>query len=59
MKKDQKLEIKKIQDKKEIEVVVQENCRVVGKPELYVPGQDCLHDCNAFGKPDYYKNPNL
>lgn len=30
-----------------------------GKPELYIPGQDCLHDCNAFGKPDYYKNPNL
>ena len=31
MKKDQKLEIKKIQDKKEIEVVVQENCAVYGK----------------------------
>lgn len=59
MKKNQKLEIKKIQDKKEIEVVVQENCRVEGKPQLYVPGQDCNDDCNAYGKPEYYKHPNL
>lgn len=59
MKKDQKLEIKKIQDKKEIEVVVQENCTVIGKPEIYIKGQDCKHDCSAYGKPNFYKNPNL
>lgn len=59
MKKDQKLEIKKIQDKREIEVVVQENCSVYGKPEIYIPGQDCKHDCSAYGKPKFYKNERL
>lgn len=49
MKKDQKLEIKKIQDKKEIEVVVQENTKV----------EDCKHDCSTYGKPSYYQSPKL
>lgn len=57
MKKNHKLEIKKIQDKKEIEIVVQENCRVSGKPTIYIKGQDCRSDCSKYGKPTYYENP--
>lgn len=52
-----KLEVKKIQSKKEIEVVVQENCRVSGKPTIYIKGQDCRSDCSKYGKPTYYENP--
>jgi hypothetical protein len=53
------IEIKKIVDKDDYDVWAQENCRVVGKPQLYVAGQDCNNDCTAYGKPTYYVNPNL
>ncbi len=52
-----KLEVKKIKDKKEIEVVVQENCAVAGKPAIYIKGQDCKNDCTEYAKPRYYKSP--
>lgn len=52
-----KLKVKKIKDKKEIEVVVQENCAVAGKPAIYIKGQDCKNDCTEYAKPRYYKSP--
>lgn len=54
-----KLEVKKIQNKKEIEVVVQKNCTIVGKPVVYIKGQDCLHDCYEMNRPHYYGSPNV
>ena len=52
-----KLEVKKIKDKKEIEVVIQANCSVAGKPTVYIEGQDCKNDCTEYAKPRYYKSP--
>lgn len=54
-----KLEVKKIKDKKEIEVVIQANCSVAGKPTVYIEGQDCKNDCTEFAKPRYYKNMHV
>ena len=51
-----KLEVKKIQNKNEIEVVIQANCSVAGKPTVYIEGQDCKNDCTEFAKPRYYNN---
>lgn len=52
------LKIKKIEDKELVEVLSQYNCQVVGKPTLLDGWFDnCLNDCNAYGKPAYYGSP--
>ncbi|CEN23296.1 Uncharacterised protein [[Clostridium] sordellii] len=49
------IEIKKIKDKEEIEVLSQRNCTVAGKPNIYLgPNSDCLSNCTVYGKPKYY-----
>jgi|GEM_PF-5248014 len=48
------IEIRKIEDKNDYEVMAQEgHCYVVGKP-VYYQGHDCLNDCNAYGEPPSY-----
>lgn len=51
--------IPKIQNKEELEVQCQWNCTVEGKSPEYVTGQDCLDDCTAYRKPEWYKNYHL
>lgn len=52
------LEVKKIQDKEEIEVLSQYNCQVEGQSTLLEGLFDnCLNDCTAFDKPRYYGSP--
>jgi hypothetical protein len=53
------MKIKKIEDKKELDVLAQWNCTVKGKTPEYVAGQDCLDDCTAYGEEEYYKNKHL
>lgn len=53
------IQIRKIENKETIEVLVQENCRVEGKSHRYINGQDCLYDCGSAFKPRWYKNPKL
>ena len=52
------VEVKKIKDKSEVEVLSQKNCQIVGKPTIYEGiFDDCLKDCDAYGKPAYYGSP--
>lgn len=51
------IEIRKIMDKSDYEVIAQEGyCYVTGKPTYY-QGHDCMKDCNAYGEPPYFKSP--
>lgn len=50
------MKINKIVEKEMIEVLAQENCTVSGKPSIYIPGQNCLKDCSAVDKPQWWKN---
>lgn len=53
------MKISKIQEKETIEVLAQENCTVVGKPHMYIKGQDCLKDCTKMGQPSWYQNKHV
>lgn len=53
------MELKKIKDKKEIEVLSQYNCTVINKPTIYEGANDnCLADCTSMNHPAYYGSPN-
>ncbi len=50
------MKIKKIIDKEKFKVTAQENCSAAGKPPIYQPGQNCLDDCSAVDKPNWWRN---
>lgn len=49
------MKINKIAEKEMVEVLAQKNCTASGKPSVYISGQDCLHDCSAVDKPQWWK----
>lgn len=52
------IQVKKIKDKEEVEVLSQYNCQVEGLSTIYEGIFDnCLDDCDAYGKPAYYGSP--
>jgi len=50
--------IQKLQDKELVLVAGQKNCSVVGKPIVYIKGQDCLNDCQSQNHNREYKSVN-
>ncbi|MCR1954638.1 hypothetical protein NSA24_07510 [Clostridioides mangenotii] len=51
------LKINKIQDKEEIMVLSQYNCKIRGRDEIYMgKNDDCMDDCERKDKPLWFQS---